>query len=428
MANPEMLYIIDVLRKYSTKEKPLSISEIENKLCIEHYHGSPEIMGRKTSTIDRHLKVLSESGMEPECPSDRKNDIYPETETDRKNRMVQEAQARKNSDADSEISSDPNHVLGFRIHRCKRDKDGSFVPYEKNDKKGPTQYYYYESLFDDAEISLLTNLLDAIYSLSSKEYKALTAKLNALLPGAAGNKNALPNHIVRQNLDEFNSYLLENIRILNELIQNKKLAVIQNCYYDENQHLVPYPAPKDKEKIIRPVKLLFSNGYCYLIAVEYSSSKNEFFSVHYRVDRLGSVRPVDDGDKLPKPNIRITDYKYKEPENPSTYRQCHPSMFGDDEVEANFLIIQEPFMLNVLTDYFGSCAKIRKTTPYILGRYLPETAKKDSDSWLHVTVKASRGGLCRFAVQFCRSVRMIYPPELAESIREELKNGLQLYS
>ena len=384
------LYIISVLKEHSTESSPLPISEIEKKVRDIYFQDHPEESLNK-STIGRILAELVEHIFDP-------------------------------YDFIGAGIPDPLH-LGFCIGCCTKCADGSFIPYAPDRKdnhprsKSPTLYYYYKSAFDDSEIELMISALEAHNYLSAEDVAGLVAKLAGLSHELSGHKNKKYENNPDPRIEDAQAHTLEYLSILHEAIQKEQFVHIWYCHYDENHKLVSI---SKNPKTVRPVRMMFNNGYYYLIAVEYSSSKKRYFTVHYRIDRFGDIDPFE-----PSPDEREA-YRCEQPEDPAAYRLKHPVMYGDDLVNMRMLVKRSPFMLNTLMDFFGSNARIRSATDKDM-QQVSLLYSDMTEEWLHVAVKASRGGMALFATEYCAHVRILSPEDLIENVISDLKTGLAMY-
>ena len=380
------LYIISVLKNHSDKAHPLSVKEIELEIRNTHFQNHPE-ESPNNSTIRRILAELVEH-------------IF---------------------DADDSFDTgipDPLH-LGFCIGCCIKAADGSFVPYTPNqgNEKTPTLYYYYQNAFEDSEIELMISALEAHNYLSAEDIAGLVARLANLSHGLSEFKRKKYENTPDPRINNFQAYTLEHLDTLHTVIQKKQFARIQNCYYNERHELIPLPG---NPKTVFPIRLMFNNGYYYLIAVEYSSTKDRYFTVHYRIDRISDIDPFD-----PSPDQRKA-YRYEQPGDPAAYRLKHPVMYGDDVIDVRMMVKKSPFMLNTLTDFFGSNARIRSASDAEL-QQCPLPYSDPAAEWLYVAVKASKGGMALFATEYCRHVCILSPKELTDRVIADLKTGLAMY-
>lgn len=154
--------------------------------------------------------------------------------------------------------------------------------------------------------------------------------------------------------------------------------------------------------------------------MEYSSTKDRYFTVHYRIDRISDIDPFD-----PSPDQRKA-YRYEQPGDPAAYRLKHPVMYGDDVIDVRMMVKKSPFMLNTLTDFFGSNARIRSASDAEL-QQCPLPYSDPAAEWLYVAVKASKGGMALFATEYCRHVCILSPEELTDRVIADLKTGLAMY-
>lgn len=371
MARENTLYVIAILKENSDKDHPLTASQIQEQIKTTYFSGHPE-EAPNPSTISRSLDSLMSY-------------VYEEY-------------------SDHELC-DPLR-LGFQIVCCVKNKDGSFRPFQKedgNNKKSPKCYYYYKSLFDVSEISLLTSSLEAYNFFSAEDTAGLVSKLTSLSPRALSSYHG-KNYENDTRADNRFSYTLENVATLQELIHNGQFAEITNGYYDVNHKLVQAREPQ----VIRPLKLLFNNGYYYLVASVHSKREDNYFTIHYRIDRICEINPYD-----PSPAEKAS-YPAMDPGDAATYRLHHPLMFGDELTHAEFQVKNTPFMLNALYDFFGNDARI--------------TPIQGNDKWLSVKIKnAAKGGIKLFATEYCSGVVLLKPDDLAQKVKSELTEGLSRY-
>ena len=251
---------------------------------------------------------------------------------------------------------------------------------------------------------MLIDSLEAHNYISADDISELVVKISGLAP--AGMKAYRSKKYHQANDPRINyqdSLLRDNLKTLDDIIKEQNFALIKNCYYGNDHKLV---VPDSEPVLIRPLRLMFNNGYYYLIAVQYSTTNNKYFIVHYRIDRL-----VITDSKTPTKK-ELAAYTAEKPGDAASYRLHHPVMYGDDMVNARILVSNSRYMLNILADTFGSAADIN-----ILNEEL-----------LEVKIKASKGGLRLFATEYCANVQVISPEDLANKIKEDLTKGLMTYS
>ncbi len=302
-----------------------------------------------------------------------------------------------------------NKGYGASVVKCIK-KDKGFIecdPFSDSEESGKgTGYYYYKSAFDKSEITMLIDSLEAHNYFSAEDISGLVSKIADLSPFALKRfksrnyKKADKSDDPRINKND--SYLLENLKILRQILDNNEFAKIDNCFFNSKHRLEPiYKNPV----IIKPLKLMFNNGYYYLIAAQYSKKNEKCFTVHYRIDRLGyieSYQPTKDEAVL---------YDVKIPGDAAGYRLHHPIMFGGDLVNIEMKVTNSTYMYNVLYDVFGSATDI----------------KIIDDKSLKVRIKASRGGTRLFATEYCADVKIISPADLREDVISDLKKSLGSY-
>ena len=386
------LYILSVLKAHSDEKKPMTIKDIqkamEDTFFQAHTEKAPDVKTIRNQLVDIMASLNAKDAFSPDS---------------------------------TELNT--SFRLGFHIHRCikiSEDKYQDFDPDKEEEtsdnsktSKSKTQYFYYKSIFDDSEISLLIHSLEACNYLSANDIAGLVVKLSNLNPRSMKPYHNKKYHMTPDpRLENNHACLLDNLRILYQIIRDKKFALIANAYFNENHELQPLEPPIDPSiskllpcKTVRPLQLIYNNGYYYLIARQYSTSKDKYFTVHYRIDRLIYVEEYD-----PTPEER-TNYEAELPGDPAYYRLQHPVMYGDDLANIHMLVTNHPRMLNVLMDIFGPVATIQI---------------KD-EKWLEVNVRASIGGMQLIATEYCADIRVLSPEPLVKRIKDDLIKSLSLY-
>ena len=374
----DSLYIISVLKNYSDENHPMTIKQIQEKIKDDFLNRDEEKAPDRTTLMRQLDAIISIMGADSTV-DDYGNEL------------------------------DDSLKMGFYIGRYIK-KDGEYLKYdpdndltEKKNTRTETQYYYYKSIFDETEVRMLIDSLETHNYISAEDISELVVKISGLAPAsmkAYRNKDYSQANDPRVDYD--NSLLRDNLKVLTDIIKNHDFALIKKGYYGTDHRLV---VPDSDSSLVRPLRLMFNNGYYYLIAVQYSTKNKEYFIVHYRIDRLGYIEP----HKPTKQELKA--YSAEEPGDAASYRLHHPVMFGDNMVKAKIHVSNSPYMLNTLYDFFGTAATITEL----------------SDELLELKVTATFGGLHLFATEYCADVQVISPQDLADIVKEDLTKGLVKY-
>lgn len=199
-----IIYILDILKKYSDAEHSLTKSRIKQILEKEYF------METDVKAVARNLKLLE---------------------------MVD------------------GHI-----------KCGEAERTNKNGKKEIYRYgFYYEHEFDDVELRLLVDSVMYQMQMPKKTRKNLIDKLIGL--SSVYFKNTMKHTIyISDNLPE-NISFYKNIRVLAEAINSCRKVCFKYCSYDIDLKLHPRKSADGKERIytVSPYKLSVQNGRYYLI-------------------------------------------------------------------------------------------------------------------------------------------------------------------
>lgn len=369
-------YVLHVLENYSDENYPLSIMDITKK--INDDFGYLAVSGAiiSSDTVKRILEELTDKIFIPAID-------------------------------DEQIS----HRFGFFIY-CVMKQGEEFCPYRSSEgKKSPKKYYYYERSLKTAEIITLKDAIETYSFFSEEDVTDIVKKIIKLRPLAFSTSKY--NDVAKLDRDE-DSLLLMNIDKLNEIIQNQNSARITYCYYDLNKKLVPR---KGYPKVIEPMKLMWSNGYYYLL-----SYNHEYQTIiNYRVDRITEIEEVQN-EKTHRDNQF----------NPVRYRHEHPIMFGGTKEKITLLCRDtgKNYIMNVIMDVFGKNVRISEVSDDFLyemiGYHIDDETKK-GNHWFKVVFEAAIGGVELWATQYCNDCVIVSPENLRNKVRERLKDGLEYY-
>lgn len=386
------LYLILTLKKYSSAKHPMSIVELTEKTNAEFF--------------------------KPFGPDDSTNGINSTTVS-----RIMDALCLDISLAFQNIPmpqyKDLNNC-GFNIY-CVMKSNKPNHPWEfyhsSGEKKGKTKYYYYESVFSDAELTTLIDAVETYNYFSTKDISGIVSKLLGIRPTSEYLNNY--SEYQGKRLKDENSRVLANIDICNRAIKEKKFAVIKYCSYEYNEkdrNLQLEVRPK-YPRIVRPLSMMWSNGNYYLIA----QFKADYPPTNLRMDRISDIAPC-----TPTPEM-LQEFQVDVSLESSVYRLNHPLMYGGEPKHITFLYNSDitTSMNNSVMDTFGKLTHVRPASAQELEKYFG--TKNVDGKWLCARVTAAESGVELFATQHCRHCRIISPESLATKVQNNLLEGLKLY-
>lgn len=371
-----LFYIIQVLKKYSDEENPLSISEIGEKVNKEFGYLTTSDSLISMDTVKRTLEELTDR-------------IFP---------------------ADAYLTDAP-YQHGYWIF-CVMKKESSYVPYRVTEGKvPPKRYYYYDHDLTEAEIQMLKNAVETYSYFSEDDITDIVTKLIHLRPRSFPRQKYYD--VAKEERDE-DSLLLMNIDMLNEIIQRRNGANIVYGAYDTDMQLKARPG---YPRYIEPLHLIWSNGFYYLLAYneKYQST------ISYRIDKIIDIEEVEIEN-----TYRVENF------NPVQYRHEHPVMYSGKK-EKLVLLCRDTgknYIMNTVIDTFGKKIKVTKADKELIKTYLPHSAEfyeEQNITWLRVAVETTTGGAELWATQHCNDCVIISPEESVNRVRERLKTGMELY-
>lgn len=414
-----------VLRKYSSKQHPLSIREIHDHLTRIAGEMAPSY-ATLNRMIPRELDLLEMlyPGVAVEAGENVPLDVYPADDGLHIILETPEGEKLGEAEADIEVCSQPfkapsyatvDNLLRdgaafdmesfpFRL-RCvaqTRNKLGriKYIPYEeweesleegKAENNNMPRRYYLANALTDAEWRIFSDLILVYPFITQAQTNKFLAVLNHLRPKKSVQRS------VRYAYKRGSEQQFRVIEQLDEAIsKKKKLRVVYGKYVlkQKNGSWQPELEQRSHNGLleIEPYALMWSNGNYYLIA------KGERM-MNLRVDRIISAAITDESFALPD------DF------DPAEYRDRSPVMYPG---KSSFVRLRcKTSMVNVLIDFFGS---------------LPQYGAPEENDTVEVTMQVAPGGVKLLALQYADSVEVLEPAQLREDIEKTLASALEKYS
>ena len=269
-----ILYILNILRKYTDINHPMTQQEIADRLLSDYG------MEVNRATVKRNISDLMDAGY----------DIYPKDEYTR-----------------------------------------TFVNKTTGEEEENTIYtnFYYDHEFSQSELHMLIDGLLFSRSVPYKQRKKLISKLGEL---SSSHFSHRMRHVHSMNADSpENKQLFYNIEVLDEAITEGKQVEIVYGYYGTDLQL---HERKDEDGTVRkqllnPYQLVASEGRYYLIC-----NKDNYDDVaNYRIDRIMDIRPLDTPAKPRNQVAGLEDGLKLE-----KYLYQHVNMFSGKPEKVEFII------------------------------------------------------------------------------------------
>ena len=285
--------------------------------------------------------------------------------------------------------------------------------------KPDDQVYYTETLFDNTEINIIRDSLSVYSYAEVDETRDLISKLNELTD--VYNREEYDSRLVSatkypgtyyKNLHEItkafakikpmpkNSVLTKEQQGLKgyeyEDLYTKTTNKIKfkYCEYDENKQLKVRATKNGEERVVNPVKLMWVNGFYYLVTYSLDKKSNPHF-LNYRVDRMIDVKCLDEEADLPD--------KF----NPDKFKYENPVMYSRIEKCDEIAIRCKKFVINNAIDTFGFGITIEKT---------------DCEDEVIIKLKnVSSPGVKMWALEYGYAAEVISPESVREEIAKEIK-------
>ena len=392
----KILYLINILRNFSSKNNPLTIRQITD-LTNKYYDpaGGSDFINEVTTrrALTSYLR-----------DSEVLNDM---------NKNVCHANYKIHV-----LYENPNCISSNDRFLDVTDEYANY-DYESNTKstkrkKEPKTYYYYEPFLATEEIANLINMVESHPYYTSEEVADITQSLHSIAPGYFQNRAFL--YSAQDAMRSNDSTLLNNLHDLHHIIQEKRDVIIEYSYYNENKLLIPHTNYPQR---VTPYQILWSNGYCYLAAF------NPFHNAvtHYRVDRITYMEPVEDKEYTKK----------SKKENPIghkiKYSKEHPVMMSGKTTRVVMLCKKNHSIINRLLDSFGMETKIRPVTQSLWKQVFPDEQEYKPEQWLQVICdNVNPDGAALWAKQYCTECIVYEPQSLAKQIKKDLQDAACRYN
>lgn len=292
-----------------------------------------------------------------------------------------------------------------------------------NDPDSFSQIYYTSHILDDMEVNLLRDAV-SIYSYAEvKQTAQIIDKLNSITPvynredydpelvsaikypgTYFNNLHEITKAFSRIKASENPTALTKEQRTMKreeyDKVQSKKISKIRfvYCEYDENKELkVRVKRNGETERIVNPVKLMWTNGYYYLVTLDERSGNY----INYRVDRMKEVKCLNE-DAITDESFSADKYKYS---NPVMYFRKH---------DHNSIVIKcKKSVINNAIDTFGFDIKI--------------TPSEKSGEVIIELFNVSTIGVKMWALEYGYGAEIISPPELREEMKTASEHLYKLY-
>jgi predicted DNA-binding transcriptional regulator YafY len=305
-----ILYILDILQKYTDEEHRLSQKEIQDILRREYE------MTVDRKAVKRNLLNLIEYGSNIEYREVSRKDIF------RKKDFVS---YKGTSDfADKEISEDDLLWTDF----------------------------YLKQKFTNEELRLLIDSMLFSKHIPYSQAKELIKKLESLsnIYFKSCSQYIYPLPVERTD----NKQVFYNIAILDDAIRKKKKVLFEYAEYhtDKKMHLKKREDGSVREYIITPYQMAVQEGKYYLIC---NYDKYDDIS-NYRVDRIRNIQILEEKGK-PFETLKWSGHQ---PMNLNEYMKEHVYMYSSENVFVKFRIVKA--MISDVIDLFGKGVNFSEET------------------------------------------------------------------
>lgn len=251
-----------------------------------------------------------------------------------------------------------------------------------------------EKDFDDSELRLLIDSLLFSKHVPYSQCRKLVGKLKGLSNNWFKSRIRFISKLPETAPE--NTELFYTIDVLDEAIaENKQVAFTYNKYgTDKKLH-----PRREQEYIVNAYQMAATNGRYYLIG----NYDNHPEVAHCRLDRITNIRLLDTPRKPEDEVVGLKDWTLPK------HMAEHLYMFGGESVRVSFRMKMK--IIDDVIDWFGSDIVF--------------TDETEDEVTAHVNVNWH--AMRHWALQYCRHVRILTPPDLAEHVQQDLTDALKRY-
>ena len=305
-----ILYILDILQKYTDEEHRLSQKEIQDILQKEYE------MTVDRKAVKRNLLNLIEYGSDIEYREVSRKEIF-----------------RKRDSASA------GDTVGFAEKRILEDN----LLWTD---------FYLKQKFTNEELRLLVDSLLFSRHVPYRQVKELITKLESLsnIYFKSRSQYIYPLSVDRTD----NKQVFYNINILDEAIRKKKKVIFEYAEYhtDKKMHLKKREDGSIREYIVTPYQMAAQEGKYYLIC---NYDKYDDIS-NYRIDRIRNIQILEEKGKP----FEILKWSGYQPMNLNEYMKEHVYMYSSKSAFVKFRIVKA--MISDVIDLFGKDVKFSEET------------------------------------------------------------------
>ena len=293
-----------------------------------------------------------------------------------------------------------NLTEAYESIQCKDDVARTYIN-KKGEKE--TSYilsdFYLERDFTDAELRLLIDSLLFSKHIPYKQCQELVKKLEGLsnkyFSAHVKHVHALP------ETESPNKQLFWTIEVLDEAIEKGLQVAFNYNTYKTDKKMYPSVNPDGsvREFVVNPYQMAATNGRYYLVC-NYDGKPN---LANCRLDRITNIRLLDTPAK-PKEQVQ-GGKQFSLPQHMAE----HLYMFSGESVPVTFRMKKN--IVKDVIDWFG----------------MDVIFSDETDDEVTARVTVNWHAMRHWALQYCRHVTVLSPPDLANHVRQDLADALERY-
>lgn len=255
------------------------------------------------------------------------------------------------------------------------------------------EYYVMERTFDVPELQILMDAVLASKFISEKKSEQLVKKI----AGLAGAKKG---EVLKRNIVAFNTVKSSNEKVfytINEIaLALEKQQQISFYYFKYNEKGKKVYQHKNKPYVVNPLATVFCDDKYYLMC--YDDKHGNI--IHYRIDRMESLRMINEPIKETKESRNFDIKKHKK------------QLFGMYVGAPKKVVLEvDKTAVDGVFDKFGDDVKLKE----IGGKLVFEVEAQISPTFI------------AWVMGFGGTLRVVAPKDVANKVKERLQSALDTY-
>ena len=278
------------------------------------------------------------------------------------------------------------------------------ISYTETEREGNTIWsdFWLERDFTDSELRLIIDGILFSNHIPHKQRMELAKKIEGL--SSEYFKSHVRHIATLPDAGDSNKQIFNNIAILDEAIEKKRMVSFQYLDMDTDKKMYPKKDKNGKEAIytVSPYQMAARDGKYYLIC-----NRDHYDAIsNYRIDRISNIEIQE--DRKIRPFKELKGAKGQD-FNLGEYMKEHIYMYASEDTRVRFKCVRR--MLTDVVDIFGKDVRIEEVT----------------DEYLTASAMVTEAAMLQFAKNYAPDVVILEPQRLVDEMKDWAKKVKKAY-